>query len=125
MRISFRTKLAIIFFTVIIMMVLFLFYSLNINKNIYINEIGHSSIILAEEMFKRMNQRIFYLTGQLQIEMHTEFIQKNVSDSNDKFSSIQNLNKYIQENEENWMNLHLKKVRKNTELFLKMQMMLL
>ena len=81
-------------------MVMMVYYALYVNKKVYINEIGRSSLLLAEEMFKRMDQRLFHLVGQFQIETKTDSLQKALSLSNDEFNRLPDVAGYIRTKDE-------------------------
>jgi len=102
MRVPIRIKLASVYLIVISAMIMMAYYALRVNKKIYIDEIGYSSLLLAEEMFKRMDQRVFHLVGQFQIQAKSGSFQEVLSLSNDEFDRLPDAEGYIRKKDENW-----------------------
>lgn len=105
MKIPIKIKLAGAYLMIIFAMIIMVYYALQVNKNIYINEIGRSSLLLAEEMFKRMDQRLFHLTGQLQIQTKTPSVQERLSLSNKAFDHLENVREYMEKKDKEWISI--------------------
>ncbi len=103
MRISIRSKLASIYLILIIVMIVTAYSTLRISKKFYINETGRNSALLAEEMFKRMDQRLFHLVGQMQIQTKTSYLQEMLALSNDEFTGLNNVEECIQNRDKDWI----------------------
>lgn len=102
MRIPIRMKLAGIFLMIFLAVCAMVYFAILKYKKNYIDEIGRSSVLLAEEMFKRMDQRLFHLAGQLQIQTRTAFFQEFLSRSNDTFNRMPGVNGYIRKKDNEW-----------------------
>jgi len=102
MRVPIRLKLAGVYLIIIAAMTLTIVRAFNVTKKIYIDEIGRSSLLLSEEMFKRMDQRLFHLVGQLHIQTRTESVQAMLSLSNSEFDRFEDAGAYIREKDQNW-----------------------
>lgn len=102
MKISIRTKLISVYLMVFVVVVAMAYTAIQKYKSIYLNEVGRSSALLAEEMFKRMDQRLFHLAGQIQIQTQKSGFQSFLSRSNNAFGRIKDLPAYIRQQDAAW-----------------------
>ena len=110
MRIPIRTKLASVYLVVFFFMFAIVLFALQKYKGIYIDEIGRSSTLLAEEMFKRMDQRLFHLVVQFKIQAKAVPFQKFLSDSNNSFSRFPNVVHYIHKQNKDWISANISRM---------------
>ena len=103
MRFPIRIKLVAVYLIIILAIMVLTFYSLQTTKEIYIDEIGRNSLLVGEEMFKRMNQRVFHLIGQFQAALNARRAQEFLVLSNENYDSNPEVNNFIRKNDEEWI----------------------
>ncbi|WP_084456436.1 hybrid sensor histidine kinase/response regulator [Desulfogranum mediterraneum] len=102
MKLSLRSKMTGAYAVILLTMVLLVGHAFKSNREIYIEEIGRSSQLLAEEMFKRMDQRLFELARQLELQMSTEMAQQLLSASNQNFTQLPDIQAHLREQDKIW-----------------------
>ncbi len=101
-KLPIRFKLASAYLVLMLLLVLMSYYALQVQKRVYVDEIGKSSVLLAEELIKRMDHRIFDLSTQLQIYTDSSIFQEVLSVSNIRYYQVQNVKRHLEEKDLEW-----------------------
>ncbi len=103
MRIPVRTKLAASYAVIFMAMIGLTYFATRVTQKIYLDDVVQHSHLLSEEMFMRMNQRIFYLVGQLQIESQSSYVQEYFISSNRRFNNMPDAKEYVLQTDAAWI----------------------
>lgn len=95
MRLSIRLKLTAIYFIIILALVMMSGYAIHTTKAIFIREIGQSSFLMAQEVFKRMDQRLYHFLNELQIHTMGHPFQQEMRASNKAFEAMEDPADYV------------------------------
>ncbi|MBW2038544.1 MAG: PAS domain S-box protein [Deltaproteobacteria bacterium] len=102
MRIKISTKLIIGFMLVVLLMVALTLYSVNRSQKSLQESVGESSTSLIEEMLKRIDNIIYFRIEHLRARSHGLWLQKTVSESNQEFEKLDNIQEYINKKDKKW-----------------------
>lgn len=102
MRLSIRLKLAGIYIIIILALVMMSGYAIHKTKAIFIREIGQSSVLMAQEVFKRMDQRLYHFLNEVQIHTMGHPFQQEMGASNKVFDAMGDLADYVHREESAW-----------------------
>ena len=103
MRVRIGTKLIAGFMLLVLMIVAMAIYSINISQKFLRQSVVKSSISLAEETLKRINQDIYHKIEALQTHSGHLLLQETLSESNSEFEKIDDIEVYINQKEKEWV----------------------
>ncbi len=103
MRVRIGTKLIAGFMLFVLMIAAMAFYSINISQKFLRQSVVKSSISLAEEILKRIDQDIYNKIEALQIYSKHLLLQETLSESNIEFEKIDGIEVYINQKEKEWV----------------------
>ena len=102
MRIKISTKLIIGFMLVVLLMVALALYSVDRSQKSLQESVGESSISLAEAVLERIDNSIYFRIEHLRARSHGLWLQKTVSESNQEFEKLDDIQEYINEKDKKW-----------------------
>ncbi|BCS95214.1 hypothetical protein DSLASN_08460 [Desulfoluna limicola] len=102
MRLSIRLKLTGTYAIVMIALVMMSGYAIHTTKAIFIREIGQSSVLVAQEVFKRMDQRLYHFMNELQIHTMGHPFQQELGVSNAAFEAMGDRADYVNREASLW-----------------------
>ncbi len=105
MRIRIRTKLFAGFMLLIFLMFALTMYLVSLSQKSLQQSIGRSSLLLAEEMLKRIGHDIYHKIEEIQILSNKLSLQESFSESNSKFENLNNIKEYINQRDKEWGSL--------------------
>ncbi len=105
MRIKINTRLIAGFLMVILLMIILAFYSLNVTQQSLQESVGKSSVLLAEEMLKRIDQGIHFKINALQRHSKHLLLQRTLSESNRKFEKLDSIDEYMKQRDREWVSV--------------------
>ena len=103
MRIGIGTKLIAGFTLVIILMISLSLYFTSISQRSLRQSVGESSIFVAEEMLKRINQGIYLKIEELQSLSKNILVQEALIESNREFEKLDDIKEYIIQEDRKWI----------------------
>ena len=103
MIVRIETKLIVGFMFLVLMMVALAFYSVSVSQKFLWQSVAKSSIFLAEEILKRINQDIYNKIEALQTHSKHLLLQETLSESNSEFEKIDGIEVYINQKEKEWV----------------------
>jgi len=103
MRIPIKIKLAGLYLAFVLLIFIMAYNVFQANKKNYIQEEGKNSLIIGEEIFKRMDQRLFFLYGQLRTHSNIPALRERVSRSNILFAGYPDPKKFIKYMDQQWI----------------------
>ena len=103
MSITIKTKIVLIIAIILIITIILSLYSITVSRDSLADSVGISSIILAENTIKRIDNALYQNIHDLQLYSREELIQKTVFDSNTAFQEMNDIQSYIEEKDEEWI----------------------
>ena len=103
MRIRIGTKITCGFLLVVLVMFALAVYLVSESQKWMQQSVGNSSIFLAQEMLKRINHGVYLKIEELQTESKNALLQKTLLRSNREFEKLDDLEKYIDQSDRNWV----------------------
>lgn len=95
-------KLFVGFIVVVLLMVLLAVYLTEVSQHSLQQAVGTHSIMLAEEMLKRINHDIYIKIEELQSHLNDVLLQKTIRHSNREFEKLDNIQAYIDQKDREW-----------------------
>ena len=109
MNITIRTRIVLIFSIILVMTIILSLYSITVSRDSLADSVGISSIILAENTIKRIDNALYQNIHDLQLYSREELIQKTVFDSNTAFQQMNDIQSYIRQRDREWISTPLDK----------------
>ncbi|MEE8553677.1 MAG: HAMP domain-containing protein, partial [Desulfobacterales bacterium] len=103
MNITIRTKIVLIFTIILAVTIVLSLYSITVSRDSLADSVGISSIILAENTIKRMDNAIYQNIHDLQLYSREELIQKTVFNSNTAFQQMDDIQSYVKQRDREWI----------------------
>lgn len=101
-KLTIGAKLIIGFVGVAALIAVLALYSVSVGQKSLEESVGRSSVFLAEEMIKRMDQNIHLKIEELQKHTRHVLLQSALSESNARFEKLDSIEDYITQKKEEW-----------------------
>lgn len=99
-----KTKIISSFILISLIIAVAAYSSVIISKRAFEKEIGSSSAILVGETIHRIDRVIYKRMEEWQIRKNTAIFQEQIKKSNEEFDNLDNVQEYINEQDEKWIN---------------------
>ncbi len=103
MRIRIGTKLIASFVLFVLLIVAVALYSVVVGEKSLQESIGTSSVFLAEEMLRRIDESVYLKIEGLQRYLKRSYLQEAVIKSNREFEKLENIDEYIESKDREWV----------------------
>ncbi len=103
MNIKIGTKLTAGFILVVLLMAAMALYSVSTSRRSLQESIGNSSMFLADEMLRKIDENIYLKINELQKYTKDSLLQKTVLESNKEFDRIDRIEEYINQRDREWI----------------------
>lgn len=103
MKLTITKKLIAGFIILFIVISIFGFYMLSVNRSSLEKAIGDNSVILAEDMINHIDNEVFIRLEQISRFIKIPLIQSELVSSNESFDNIKNVESYIMDIDEMWI----------------------
>lgn len=100
-----RYKLIFGFAIVILFIIILSLYFINLSQNFLRKSTGKNSLLLAEEMLKRINYNIYLKIETLQSQTRDFSSQEYILKSNNEYEKIINIEEYITQMDKTWISV--------------------
>ncbi len=102
MKLKIRTKLLIISFVLLLLMVVSGSYSVQLSRNALREAVGQGSVFLVEDAIARIDKDIYVKMEEVRRFGENRLLQKIAVESNEEFDKIENRESYIKEKDKEW-----------------------
>jgi len=96
-------KLTIAFLCVALIVLFVGYFSAGRSQDILQKNIENNSAVIAQNILNKIDRRIFTLINMLQDYTYDSAMQNAVTQSNQEFSSLENIDEYIHQNDTEWV----------------------
>jgi len=97
-----KTKLIISFVIIILVFSAGSFYSITQTRAELIDNVGKNSITFSRDISDRLDQQVHYSIVQLSLMANAPLVKNFVSESNQEFENIEDIQDYLYNTEEKW-----------------------
>ena len=103
MRIKIGPKLIAAFGLMVLLMFALAVYSMTTSRKSLVQSVGKSSVFLADEMLKRINQGIYLKIEEFKTHSGHLVLHQSVSESHREFRELDNIEAYIDQKDREWV----------------------
>lgn len=103
MRIKIGTKLIGSFVLFVLLIAAVALYSVVVGEKSLQESIGTSSVFLAEEMLRRIDESVYLKIEGLQRYLKRRYLQETIIKSNREFEKLENIGEYIESKDREWV----------------------